>query len=156
MPRKSFSVNRLAGVVPTASVFDVDPTDLGKATDGNWLVGTGQGVKTIAANGNTGVLYFDMGAVYNVLLRGIIEFESDVGGLSALYLYSSYDALTWREYAGAYGTPGVCWLAVATKTPFDFGVPFVRARHIQLASFGGNGAGTYKFGVVNLEAIEHF
>lgn len=61
--------NRAAGIIPTFTTFDVNPSNPERITDGNFLTETGEGTKSLAGvNGDVGRVFFDLGASYPVLI----------------------------------------------------------------------------------------
>ena len=88
--------NILKGKLGVASIWDTDPTNLERATDGDIDTVTGTGSKVMDAVGNYGVLTFDLGSIKTVLLGARVALWSTNAG-TYIYAASSDDNITYRE-----------------------------------------------------------
>ena len=77
-PGRAFR-NIARGIVPTVSGFDVDPSDLAKATNGDPTDPTGTGSTTRVGAGETGAVFLDLGSDKYVLVGGSIQLDSTTG-----------------------------------------------------------------------------
>jgi len=147
-------VNRLADVVPVASIWDVDPTNLAYSTDEDWGTVTGTGSKVLGSAGNVGRLIFDMGAVYKVLVRGLVGIGNNyaTGADGFLFLAVSSDNVTYLNVGDLYSRVIHDWYANYTRNCF-FGHKFARARYLRFTWYGNAGA-TWYGNVTELEAID--
>ena len=89
-------VNILRGIVPVASIWDTDPTDLENCTDGNVNTVTGTGSNVMAAAGTYGNIIFDLGSVKTVLV-GIRAGIWSTASNTLVYIAASDDNITYRE-----------------------------------------------------------
>lgn len=91
-----YPINRLAGIIATFATFDTDPTTPANMTDGNFATETGEGIKALAGAGTIGDIYFDLGAVYPVLLLAWLNYHRASGDGTLAYSWlSSTDGITW-------------------------------------------------------------
>lgn len=96
-----FPINRLSGIIATFDTFDTNPSNPELMTDGNWATETGEGVETVTAatglNRTIGRMFFDMGAIYPVILLSWINVHraSGDGDINAGWMWS-VDGITWR------------------------------------------------------------
>jgi hypothetical protein len=87
--------NLVKGVLPVASSWDVDPTNLANATDGDINTSTGTGTSTgKGAFGTYGIISFDLGSVKNVLIGGKVGIWSTIGD-SEVYVQASTDGINF-------------------------------------------------------------
>ncbi len=100
-PGGVFPRNVLRGLIPTASVWGTDPTDLQNTTDGNFATVTGTGSKIMAGAGYYGYLTWDLGRIATVAVAARLGLWS-TAGTGTCYLNSSDDNFTYR-LSGAYG-----------------------------------------------------
>lgn len=70
--------NRARGILPTAAGWDIDPTNLKNITNGNPLIGTGIGSKTLAGAGIVGTIEIDLGrsAFIIAMIRAAVWIEA--------------------------------------------------------------------------------
>lgn len=87
--------NILRGIVPVASVWDVDPTNLQNCTDGDFATVTGTGSKVMGGAGTYGYLLFDLGSQKTILFALRAGLWS-TAGIVASYIDSSDDDITYR------------------------------------------------------------
>lgn len=141
-------INRLRGIIPTTSVWGVTPTNLERCTDGDWDTPTGTGTTIMGAAGALGILDFDMGAVYNVLLRLKVGMWMTASNIRVISYY--WDGAAWQYTWGDYN---LClgW-EVAEGIKFNV-VPFARTSRIRL-QFYAIGAMTGNVRVYEVEAID--
>ena len=145
-------INRLRGVVPVPSIWDVNPTNLERCTDGDWANQTGVGNKVLVGGGHYGQLLFDMGAAYSVLVRGkILIGNSDAGGIYVC-LYGSEDGVNYYTFPG-YSYELLMWYMVPPGSVTIFIEAFLRARYIKLLWIGECN-GTWYGAVSEIEAID--
>lgn len=128
-------VDRLLGILGTQANWNTAPDNLAYCTDGDWSTVTGTAVdNAIAAyNNSDGYIMFDMGATYNVLVRGLVK----IGGVEGQeYGLVVTDATTSsQEISGAVVSK---WVAAGTVNMyFDC---FLRGRYVKL--FARNHGGT--------------
>ena len=76
--------NLARGILPTADVWDVDPTDLENITNGNPEIGTGIGTKTLGGAGIAGTVEIDLGR--------------------SVFIVAMIRAAVWSTAATTYGT----------------------------------------------------
>jgi len=147
-------VNRLADVVPVASIWDVNPTNLEYCTDEDWGTVTGTGSKVLGSAGNVGRLIFDMGTVYKVLVRGLVGIGNNyaTGADGFLFLAVSSDNVTYLNVGDLYSRAIHDWYANYTRNCF-FGHKFCRARYLRFTWYGNAGA-TWYGNVSEIEAID--
>jgi hypothetical protein len=87
--------NLVKGVLPVASSWDVIPTNLANATDGDVDTATGTGTSTgKGAFGTYGIISFDLGSVKNVLIGGKVGIWSTIGD-SEVYVQASTDGINF-------------------------------------------------------------
>lgn len=134
------AINRLAGVSPTISGWNTNPTNLANATDGDWSTPTGTGITNNLPGYAAGGYYqFDMGAIYNVVLRFKILVGLSVSGYSWVTVNpsdagSDFSALAtsshFEFFAGKYVGAG--------GTGVVFSQTFLRGRYFRIACGNSN------------------
>ena len=94
---KSTIINRVLGATPTFAVFDTNPSNPERITDGDLESESGEGVKTLSAPGDVGTITFDMGAAYPimVLVHMNVHRLSGDGTLYAVVDRSDDNFATW-------------------------------------------------------------
>jgi hypothetical protein len=125
-------INRLAGVTPTQNGgWNTAPTDLDHATDGDWTTQTGFAKQTALAawSDSAGNIVFDMGAVYNVNIRGQIGLKHSVAW-NTIELRLTGDGGIDIGMNGATGVVGGSGSALA-EVKYTFNV-FARTRNLYL------------------------
>lgn len=148
------NIDRLRGIIPTASVWDVNPTNLDRCTDRNWLNTTGIGNKVVGAWADVGFLEFDMGGVFNVVVRAKYLLGNNVGAGAncVLMIQGSEDNITWYETpAGQYHVVK----SIANSQVTYFTIAFVRARYLRLRWRSESVGGTFYGAVWEIQAIDH-
>lgn len=141
--------NRAKGKLPVATTWDVNPTNLANATDGDFDTVTGTGSRVLGAGGNLGFLTIDLGAVYNVFLRGKFGMWSTVGNVFSYFLTSD-DGVTYRQTSWYFVSRVLA--QIAEYVSFTY-VVFARARYIQVL-FSGDVAMTGYVKIYELQAID--
>lgn len=153
-PLPFIPLNKLAGILGVASVFDTNPTLLERCTDADYTLWTGEGIKSLAGvNGEVGRIVFDMGANYPVcVLVWLNPHRASGDGTITLSLESSSDGITYAGgvSAGISGIagdllrdsyPGFCYgryirlrftTASVTVNPSVFHVKLAEVQAIQL------------------------
>ena len=143
--------NRLAGIVPTFDTFDTDPSSPANMTDGDWTTESGEGVKTLSANGWIGNIKFDMGAIYPVLIVAHINAHRDSGdGEIYMSVWSSPDGANYY-FSGTYSQ---CGVVVVAYKPFVSAFTYARYFRIRLNSSGTSVASVYHVKVAEVMAIQ--
>lgn len=148
------NINRLRGITPTAAIWDVNPTNLDRCTDMNWLNMTGVGNKNVGAWAEVGNLKFDMGAIYNVLVRAKYLLGNNVvgGANCVLEIEGSEDDATYYETpANAYHVVK----SIANTQVTYFTVAFIRGRYLILRWRSYDVAGIFYGAVWEVQAIDH-
>jgi hypothetical protein len=150
---KATNANRIAGKTPVASVWDTNPTNLANSTDGDWTTSTGTGTKSMTAAGVFGQLVWDMGATYNVQVRGLVGIGHSTGGSVTIFVDFSTDNLNWTKAAQYYGQCLIEW--INTTIAYNLGPVFGRGRYVRLR-WNCADAGTYTGSgyVTELQAID--
>lgn len=89
--------NSANGIVPVASSWDVDPTNLANATDGDidTATGIGNSVNKGAFN-DYGVLSIDLGSIKNVLIGGKVGIVA-AAGTAEVYVRASTDGINFYQ-----------------------------------------------------------
>jgi hypothetical protein len=120
------TINRVAGILPTSTVFDTAPTNLANITDGDWTNETGEGIKSLAGkSGDIGDIFFDMGADYPVVIIGAVNGHRVSGdGMIGLQIAQSFDNSTW-------GFGNTVWGGITYDAYRIFAVFFAYARYIR-------------------------
>jgi hypothetical protein len=131
--------NRLAGIILTPIGFNNDPTSLANATDGNFSTNTTYGNTSVLNGAVSGLMYFDMGAIYNVNIRMVIVDNVSVSGAYEWQLMCSQDAVTYIQpipspmgsvFAEVAGTQGLHFI----------GNCYARCRYIYIALVNSSGS----------------
>jgi hypothetical protein len=153
-------IDRLSGITPTipASTWDSDPTDLDHATDGNWATATGlAGQNAVAGYSmSAGYIMVDLGAVYNVWIRGLITIGNGTAwaGVS-LYTAASEDNSTYYGVGGDSNAYGNIRASSNASTSTIFLSEFARARYIRLYVMNTTGSTqNLSLGINELQAID--
>jgi hypothetical protein len=149
------AINRLLAVVPTASVWGVNPANLNLSTDNDFTTSTGIGNKVLGGAGNYGQLDFDMGAIYpSLLLRGrAFHGNNIVGGSNTSFiLTTSPDNANWYYNWGYYRELIVIYAANYNEV-FDFLGVANNARYVRLLWYGA-AAGTWYGALTELQALD--
>lgn len=95
-------VNRVHRVTPTFTVFDVDPSNPERITDGDFTTETGEGTKALGAPADIGTIDFDMGRAYPVLVVAHMNVHRDSGdGTISVAIERSTDGIAYI-YSGVY------------------------------------------------------
>lgn len=137
-------VNRLRGITPTATVWDTAPTTLSNTTDGNYATVTGTGSKNMGAAGDYGILVFDMGAVYTVLVGARAALYS-AAGVTDLFIEGSDNNVTWRGNTGFVGAVNASvYITKTTAIVTDVQPVLLNARYIRLRCHVNAAANTAK------------
>lgn len=142
-------VNRAKGKLPVATVWDTDPTALANATDGDFDTVTGTGSKVVVGAAELGRITIDLGAVYNVHLRGKFGMWSTAGNVSFVIFYSD-DDVTYRYTTWL--VPSTAIAQVAEYILFNQ-IEFARARYIRV-TFLSNVAMTGYVKIYEVQAID--
>lgn len=141
--------NRAKGKLPVAALWGVAPTDLVNVTDGDFDTVTGTGSTVLGAAGQLGRILIDLGAVYNVHLRGKFGLWSTAGNITLFWQYSE-DAITYR-YTSWVSHP-IAYGQAAEYVMFSL-TDFVRARYLQIV-FSGTVAMTGNVKIYEVQAID--
>jgi len=149
-------INRLAGVTPTQAEWDTAPTDLSRATDGDWATATGvaEAVSVAEYSHSAGYFKFNLGAIYNVTLRakvilGILTNSEDVG----LNIYASEDDATYRLLVDPSSLH--TWITHDSDTTLFVGPFFLRGRYIKIyVANNDSAAHTIRLGLTEIQAID--
>ncbi len=91
--------NVLRGILPVASNFDVDPTNLGNITDGSRSNATGIGTKTTTGAGDGGIITIDTGAEQSLLVSVYIGAWPTSTGTLTVWLEESSTGQVGSWYA---------------------------------------------------------
>jgi len=141
--------NRARGRLPVASIFDVNPTNLANATDGDFNTVTGTGNKTIVGVATLGRVAIDLGGIYNVHLRVKCGLWSTAGTVDA-YSWGSTDNVTyyrisWKSLLQVIGQ--IAEYIIHNQ------IEFVRARYLYM-DFVGQAAMTGYVKIYEIQAID--
>jgi hypothetical protein len=93
-------INRAAGLIPTSvTFFDTNPTNLERMTDGDFTNETGEGIKSLSAPATIGIIAFDMGHAFPVLIIIHTNVHRTAGsdGYANLYVDESDDGTNWNS-----------------------------------------------------------
>lgn len=142
--------NRAKGRLPVAATWDVNPTNLANATDGDFDTVTGTGSKAILGIAELGRITMDLGAAYSVNVRAKLGMWSTAGNVYVT-LYYSVDNIAW--YNAFMG--GAFTQVVGNVAEYIVGcnLQFVRARYIRL-QFVGSVAQTGYVKIYEVQAID--
>jgi len=141
--------NRARGITPIASGWDTAPTNLENITDGDFDTATGIGSTTLPSNGWLGNIDIDLGAIYNLEVRGKFGLWSDAGDIQ-VFVYHSTDGITYyfNTHQAIAQTIGVTSEEIRHSQ-----VEFVRTRYLRIR-FYGTAAMTGNVKIYEIEAIE--
>ncbi len=85
----------IAGVTPTLDEWTVDPTDAEKTTDGDISTFCTSGTKVAAGGYQYGIMEWDLGGLYHILLGGLMR-ASVTAGTVVVYTYF-WDGSAWIQ-----------------------------------------------------------
>lgn len=91
-------INKAAGILPVATIWDTVPTSLENTTDDNWSTHTGTGQKILGAAGDVGHLTLTLPTYSAYLVFAILSLWSSASQLS-VRAYSLLDGST-QSYSG--------------------------------------------------------
>lgn len=146
--------NRAAGIVPVAATWNVNPANLANSTDGDYATVTGNGSKVLGAAGYFGQLTWDLGAIYKIMVRGLIGLGNNFSGDDCvIFLSGSNDGATYTPVGLMYdGEVAREWIGNTVLNRW-IGDHFMRCRYVRLI-WRGMAAGTWYGNVTELEAID--
>jgi hypothetical protein len=154
------NIDRLSGVLGTASGWSTAPTNLAYATNGAF-VGTGTGTNTaLGSNSQGGYVVWDMGAVYSVEIRLTVTVgNTATGGQYAGFLVESATGSSCANGSGFLpvqtfgGVSGETWV-VNGATTISWSA-YSHARCILVYNYNiGSGSTTESLAIVNIQAID--
>lgn len=151
-------INRLKGILATQTGWNTAPTSLANCTDGDWTTATGLAKQTELGqfSVSAGYIAFDMGAIYNVNLRGLVDIRNqDAWSAIILVVRASEDNSTWYSVQPMVGNMG-CFLGLgdALTTVTGFINTFCRARYIRFYISNNSAAQDCYMGIHELQAID--
>lgn len=132
--------NLLRGIQPTASVFNTNPTNLERCTDGNISTATGAGSKAVTGADTIGELIFNIGSIKTMMVSGKIELWSSANAMNVMVL-SSEDGTNWRA-----ATNSILTITVSSEGyPKDSFFALVTGRYIRFRFYtSGTATGNVK------------
>jgi len=122
--------NRALGRPPTAVGWDTPPSNLERAVDGDWDTATGTGSTTLGAAGNLGMLEFDLGEVYNIMLVMKLGLWVDTSYIR-VFVDHSPDGVTWITSPIMISGTGATSESIQYNSMF-----FLRARYFRVRFYG--------------------
>lgn len=142
-------INRLKGITPSATLWDVGPTNLAYVTDGVWSTVTGTGYNNLTGPGYFGTLDFNMSATYTVELQGKIGGWSNTSSVS-LYWYYSTDGTTWVNAGGTAEISGTS----TTEVVHYAKEICVNAQYVRAAFYTAGGATSANVKIYEIRAMD--
>lgn len=151
--QRGLPINILRGIVPVASVWGTDPTNLQNCTDGDMSTVTGIGSKVMGGAGQYGQLVFDLGIIKTVLLAGRIGLYS-TAATTTCNIQSSDDNITYTGLGTQGDTYFTAGVTSGTEKIMDatYGL-ILTGRYAKLA-FYVNGAATANAKIYSVMAYE--
>jgi|GEM_PF-3353530 hypothetical protein len=151
-----FPIDRLAGVLATQASWDVAPTNLANATDGDPATSTDIGtINNVASyTAGAGYILFDMIAIYTVDIKGLLL----AGGAGAYQSCGPIIAASLDNVTYHYVNPGIvnniAWVFANNGTVSVSVSGYARCRYIKL-TMGNIGIMQNLFlGITEIKALD--
>ena len=91
--------NLLSGLIGTPDTFDTPPSDIAKATDGDFTTATGEGTKTRGGGGTVGQIVYDLKKNTTLLISSKLDLYASTGSMN-LIVDVSDDENNWINGPG--------------------------------------------------------
>lgn len=145
------AINRVLGITPTFTIFDTNPSNPERITDGDFITETGEGVKALGAPGIIGTMNFDMGSAHPVLIVAHMNVHRDSGdGTISVYVDYSPDGVLYYT-CGAFSISGV---TTDTYYPFDPIFMYARYFRVRVYASGTSVPSVYHVKIAQIQAIQ--
>ena len=149
--------NRISGVTGSSSVFSTAPTTLANCTDGDYSTVTGAGQLNLLAAGDYGIITWDMGTTYTVLVGGRVGVWAASSRSIWVFIEGSDDNITWRGRTGGIATvncSGYVSVSPGTEEIADLQTVILNCRYIRLRFYANGAANTAQAKIYEVFALD--
>lgn len=129
-------INVALGILPTASTFDTNPTNLDRITDGDFETVTGWGSKVVGSPSWIGYITIDLGSVKKLLMCARVGIYSTAGAIQVVQSCSD-DGVNFRVLTADCNQTSVTEVIVGTRAFFAY------ARYVRIGIYAGSACTGY-------------